>query len=441
MRLLPESGKGTMRSVWVKRTASWVLALSIAAGCAFAQEPAAQAPPANPPTQDIPDAPSATKPAPSNPFPGAGATNPATTPAAAGGEAPLTPPPPSKVTTAPPGRAAAEESGSGSDEAYVLRRNVNFVVVPVSVKDTSGRLVEGLTRHDFAIYEDGVEQPISFFTSDPFPLSVAVVIDSGMSDLAMRKVNESLPNLAGAFSQFDEVSIYTYGNTVHRELDFNAANERLSQTIKKIRRPGQTGGAPVTSGPMASGPSVNGHPYDPSTVHVNTYRRESHVLNDAILQAALDLSARDQKRRKIIFVISDGREQGSNASYSDVLKVLLGHEIAVYGVAVDSAAVEPFSTLEKIHVPTQGYGNLLPKYANATAGQIYQEFSREAIEAAYAAVTEEARNQYTIGYTTHATVAGNYRSIEVRVHRGGLRVFAKEGYYPLPPARQQQQPQ
>ncbi len=404
----------------------WVLAVALLAGAAaLAQEqPKPDTPPAQA-QQPIPDAPSTTKPAPS-PFPATGTTPPAAQKETA---------PPATVTTVPAGGATVVP-GSGPDELFTLRKQVNFVVVPVTVRDSDGRLKEGLTKEDFAVFEDGVQQPIKFWTSDPFPLSVAVVIDVGMPDLAMRTVNESLPNLAGAFSQFDEISIYTYGNNVRKELDFNAASDRLSQALKRIRQPGQTGGVPVTGGPMASGPTVNGRPFDPSTTHVVTYRRDSHVLNDAILKAALDLSARDRKRRKIIFVISDGKEQGSSASYGDVLKVLLSNEIAVYAIAVDASAIEPFAPLEKVHVPTQGYGNILPKYANATAGQVYPEFSREAIESAYAAVTEEARNQYTIGYTTHATVAANYRSIEVRVHRGGLRVYAKEGYYPLPPGRQ-----
>lgn len=187
---------------------------------------------------------------------------------------------------------------------------------------------------------------------------------------------------------------------------------------------------------MAAGPSVNGVPFDPGAPHVrSTVRRESKVMNDAILAAALDLARRDRNRRKIIFVISDGREYSSRASYGQVLKVLLSNEIQVYAINVDSAAIPGIRTLEGIHVPTQGYGNILPRYASATGGQIFQEFSQDAIEQAYAKVTEVARNQYTLGYTTRATAANTYRSIEVKVRRGGLRVYAKDGYYPLPTPR------
>ena len=65
------------------------------------------------------------------------------------------------------------------------------------------------------------------------------------------------------------------------------------------------------------------------------------------------------------------------------------------------------------------------------------EFSKESIESAYQRITMEARNQYTLGYNTAQKPSSNYRDIEVRVKRPGLEVFAKHGYYPLPPQREQ----
>jgi VWFA-related protein len=286
---------------------------------------------------------------------------------------------------------------------------------------------------DFSVYEDGNRQPINFFTSDPFPLSIAVLVDLGMPDVTMRKVNDSLPNIAGAFSQFDEVSLYTFGSSVERVIDFSAVNDKLFNAIKRARRPGRSGGGvAMAGGPMSAGPSVNGHPIDPGTPHMQIPRSESRVLNDAILMAAQDLSRRKRDRRKIIFVISDGREDGSRASYSDVMKVLLSNEMTVYAINVGDAAIPGYDKLNMARIPGTGFQNLLPKYASATGGQIYTEFTREAIEEAYSGVTEVARNQYTIGYKGKPPVAGNYRSIEVRVHRGGLRVYARDGYYPLP---------
>ena len=134
----------------------------------------------------------------------------------------------------------------------------------------------------------------------------------------------------------------------------------------------------VVAGPMAAGPSVNGHPMDPSTppMESRTYQPEPHVLNDAILAAALDLSRRGPLRRKVIFVISDGRELNSVASYRDVVKVLQTYQILVYGVAVSGGAIPGYRQLEKLKIPGQGYGNVLTRYAAATGGQVFPALSR-----------------------------------------------------------------
>ena len=189
------------------------------------------------------------------------------------------------------------------------------------------------------------------------------------------------------------------------------------------------------NGPLGpQGPTVNGVPIERPGAPVNTTPpKDVSVLNDAILRAALDLSKRNRANRKIIFVISQGREYGSRAAYKDVLKVLLSREAAVYGIAVEGSAIPVYNKLERLHVPKFGYSDLLPKYALATGGDIFTEFSRDAVEAAYARATGEARNQYTLGYTTRITPSSTYREIEVRVARPGLKISAKSGYYPLPP--------
>jgi VWFA-related protein len=151
--------------------------------------------------------------------------------------------------------------------------------------------------------------------------------------------------------------------------------------------------------------------------------------------AALDLSKRDKTRRKVIFVISDGREYRSSASYRDVLKVLLSNGIAVYGVGVEGASLPGFKQLGKLHVPFMGYTDLLPRYASATAGDMFADFSSSSMENAYARAMGEARNQYTVGYVTRLTPSTAYRQIEIRVARPDVKVFARDGYYPLPPVR------
>ena len=299
-------------------------------------------------------------------------------------------------------------------------------------------LQAGLTQAGYAVdwLRDG-EAAVTALSTESF---AAVVLDLGMSDSTFAKIRNTLSALVGAFGQFDEVSLFTYSNVVSKVQDFTGVNTTLDTSVRRLKdRHATPGGVPVLSGPMAQNCAmVNGHCIDPGAPVTNrvgsTNYRESHVLNDAILQAALDLSRRPADRRKIIFVISDGREIGSDASYAEVLKVLLTRQIGVYGIGVGTAAVPVYKQLDRIHIPGTGYGDILPKYANATGGQFFTELTQDAIEQTYARVTEVARNQYTIGYVTRATPSSSHRSIEVVVHRPGLKVYAKEGYYPVPPS-------
>jgi VWFA-related protein len=412
-------------------------------------------------TPDIPDAPSATR-----PFPNAPPSSPPRDqaprpqqPAPPANQAPPTssssaddpvyapgvaPAPPFSVKTVPPGSAPPDGTSGSTEDLYKIVTNVNQVLVPVMVKDDSGRLVNGLLSRDFSVFEDGKKQNLNFFTTDPFALSAAVIFDTGMPDVAVQKVIQTFSALEGAFSQFDEVSLYTYSTSVTKVTDFAAVGRHLTAALDGLKLvTGANNGPPVLSGPMGpQGPIINGVPVNtgaPSSVNVNNPPKEVHVLNDAIVAATLELRKRDRARRKVIFIITDGREYGSNASYKDTLKVLLSNGVQVYGVAVEGSAVPVYGSLQKLHIPLTGsrigYSNILPQYANATGGEIYSGFSRDAIETTYSRTLGDARNQYTLGYLTHSSPSSTHREIEVRIARPDLKVTAKEGYYPVGLAR------
>jgi VWFA-related protein len=362
-------------------------------------------------------------------------TPPASQPNDATDSGATTPPPPMPpVKTVPPGSTAKKQSGQ--EELYTLVVHTNFVQMPVTVKDRDGRMVDGLLPTDFVVKENGVVQKLTFFSADPFALSVAIVLDLGMPDADVQKINKTFSALVGAFAPYDEVSLYTYSSTVTQASDFVAANQRLTAVLNQIKTDrGRNNGVPVTSGPLApNGPIINGMPVGSPTQPVYTPPKESHVLNDAILRAGLDLRKRGRERRKVILVISDGREYGSEASYRDVLKMLLSNEIQVRAIAVDSGALPVYSKLERLHLPKQGYDEILPKYVNATGGApVFKELTRSAIDDIYAQVTSEARNQYTLGYypsKPKTPTSAPYHSIEILVDRPGLKIYAKDGYYP-----------
>jgi VWFA-related protein len=347
------------------------------------------------------------------------------------------------AATPTPAAPSPSQGGVTTDRSQLpaMVVSVNFVVIPVTVKDSAGHLYPGLGPNDFTVYEDGVPQKLRFFSSDATPLTAAVIVASDLPSTTAKKVNESLPALIGAFSEYDEVALYRYGHTVTQVAGYSGATSISSSTLARVKQSGRTGGPPEVFGPIAQGPSINGHEAAPgapaSMSGIPAPVSESFVLNDAILRAAQDLSKRDRSRRKIIFVVSDGRELGSVSSFDEVRKVLLSNNISVFGLGVDTAAIPVYDKLGRIRVPGFGTSNILPRYADATGGTLAAEFDRQSIEQAYAKITDSARNQYTLGYNAAATPSLGFRTIDVHVHRPGLTVYAKQGYYPLPPASPQ----
>jgi VWFA-related protein len=449
-------GSGNWQSSKGKMLTALAIVVALAVPAVQAQQSGAdQTPPSAPsnsqPAQDIdiPDAPSTVQPPAVKPPP------PAAPPADAGKKAEPIPFPgdvvkprdqenqatPSASSSSPenvPAGTVPRNQINPQEDLYKLVVPVNFVQIPVMVKDSDGRRVDGLLAKDFTVLENGKTQTLTFFTSDPFQLSVAVLLDIGMPDVAVQKVNQTYASLVGAFSPYDEVAIYTYSSTVSQVTDFTGRAEKLTAVLNQMKLVrGHNNGPPVMSGPLASGPTINGAPAGGPTIQpVNTPPRESHVLNDAILRAALDLGKRERSRRKVIFVISDGRELGSKASYSDVLHVLETQGIQVKAVVVEGGALPVFRQVGKLHLPGQGYSDILPKYSSATGGgQVFTELTRNAMERAYAQVTSEARNQYTLGYVPKAVSVSTKREIEILVAKKGLKIYAKDGYYPISSTR------
>src|SRR5262245_16091572 len=112
-----------------------------------------------------------------------------------------------------------------------LRTGVDLVVVPVSVKDSDGRFVYGLQRGDFTVIEDGRSQEIVQFSTEPAPLSVAVLLDTGVEGAAMRRMAESLVSLSSAFTEIDEAEIYRFDRFVTKLSDFSNSQESLERSL------------------------------------------------------------------------------------------------------------------------------------------------------------------------------------------------------------------
>jgi VWFA-related protein len=397
--------------------------------------------------QSVPDAPAPQAPAPlsdvTGPIkPGIGAGTEADTGPTSGSNAPTQAPasqppasPSQPLQSTPPDIPSAQELGT------VLQLNVTYVEVPVTVKDTKGNLVPGLTWRDFRVFENGVYQPLRIFSVDPMPLSIAFVIDQSLTSDVMTRVNDSLGAIQGALTPYDELSIFSYSNGAQERTGFTGAQSaRVPAVLALTKATGTEEIIPINSGPFDScGVHVNGNCADPNLQSGRsagngtfmTIPKEIHTLNDAILAAAKELSSRPKGRRRIIYVISDGKEGGSKAKYSDVLRYLQTNNIAVWGTLVGDSARWGEGYMSRFHLPFQMYDNLLVKYIYATGGQPDSEKGLTGIEKSYAKIAVEARNQYTLVYSTHESIYDSkFRNIDVRVERPGLDVIAKKGYYP-----------
>jgi VWFA-related protein len=332
------------------------------------------------------------------------------------------------------------EAGQGPQ--YVIRAKVNFVEIPFTVKDNKGKPVWGLGWRDVQVYENNLRQHLALFTVDPFPLSVALVIDQSLGFDNMAKVNNSLAALQGAFTPYDEVAVFTYNNGPRMVTDFTAGpSARLTQALDRSKTTGREM-TYYSTGPLSQNISKNdgAESYiDPNTnsshgssiLGIQNPPRDVHTLNDAILAAANSLARTAPGRRRIIFVISDGKEYGSTAKFSQVVKILNTNKIAVFGTLVGDSALPVTGFLDRMHLPLMMRDNILPAYAKQTGGNFDGEFRQKGIETSFAKIAEEVRTQYTVGYYTHEPfIDGKYRSVEVKVLRPNLTVLAKLGYYP-----------
>jgi VWFA-related protein len=338
--------------------------------------------------------------------PSAPTPNAQTPPAAAPGSTPQAPPAP-----------------TGKRQGTIVV-NSTAVVVPVTVKDRNGRLVPDLHRDEFRIFEDNVEQKNFTFTAEAFPLSMVILVDNDLKRKEAEQVEASIKAVVAGMAATDEASLCRFDQFFHEGKGFTTNQDRLLLEIQRTpvddSRPdvapaGGSFGPPTINGQAA--PGVN-----PSDVNGSTQiigGQNTKALDDAVFAAGKLLEERPRERRKIILLISDGRNGAkfNTNTYANTVKELLRGNVSVYSVAVGSAYFDrKFSRLVE--------------YSKATGGDTYYALKRSTMEELYSRVTEQARHEYTLTYTPYGTDRGaDYHTIEVRVEREGLNVTAREGYY------------
>jgi Ca-activated chloride channel family protein len=276
-------------------------------------------------------------------------------------------------------------------QAQTFRGSVTTVEIPVTVTDNNNRLITGLTRDDFQVFEDGDEQPVTQFSDKRTPVSVGVLLD--ISD-SMR--GQPIVDARGALDRFmadlldggDEAFVGAFNHLPRILVPWTAPPAQLAGKLAGERPTGGT------------------------------------AIYDAIF-ASTSMFQRRQRTRAAMIVVSDGADTASDHSLAQTRETLQRSDAFVYAIAIDSATERRVSTrvnpeaLREITGPSGGYTEVVRSY--------------EDLGPATQRIAEELNSQYTIGFATLRPQDGSWRTIRVRVKNRDYIARARRGYYATPP--------
>ena len=274
-----------------------------------------------------------------------------------------------------------------------LRRNVNLVLVPVTVMDPYDRLVTGLDADNFRIYENGVQQEITHFSEDDVPISIGLVFDASgsMADKINREKQAAMQFLQTANPQ-DEFFLVDFSNRAELISPFTSDISLLRRRLMFTRDAGRT------------------------------------ALFDAIYLGLSEMRMAHNSR-KALLIISDGGENHSRYSEGDVREFLKESDVQLYAIGVYEPLADRFRT------PEEGEGpELLQELAQMSGGRVFPVSNVNEIPDIAEKISMLLRNQYVLGYkpSDHDN-NGKWRRIKVVLQppRGlpPLRAYYKRGYY------------
>ena len=318
---------------------------------------------------------------------------------------------------------------------FQIHTRVNEVLVPVSARDGNGGLVTSLTQEDFTVKEDGKPQMIASFSTDPKPLSVALIVDTSMSGSELHRLTPLISTMIHEFQPIDEVAVYRYDHLVTKISDFTDNAQTIENSLVAIRQIADTKTEDDETG-RTIGPSplrwlldrtnigTNGAPGAAGTVPTTKPRSSlpSKVLHDAVFTAAVDLGKRAKDRRKMVVLVSDGQVIGDNEhSVSETNERLLRNEIQFYAVSPNTKILERAA--------------ILTSYARSTGGSVFDGGTVDSVGLGVAKLLDQARNEYLIGYYSTNEVIGTrpvYRKIDIKIRDAKYKIVHKQGYTQYP---------
>ncbi len=274
--------------------------------------------------------------------------------------------------------------GLAQDDDTILSVDSSIVLLNAAITDGSGKFPVGLTQKQFTVFEDGIEQPITFFQAEETPFAAVILLDtSGSMESRVSMARASAIRFIDGLRGEDSVAIYKFDSKVEMVQDFSGGRY-MNDAFFDLKADGMT------------------------------------VLNDAIFKAAELLSNRPEKRRAII-VLSDGEDTMSKKSSDKVLKAAIAANATIY--TIDMAPVESNG---KPRLQSIG---ALKNFAEKSGGTFVSTSGGPAMRDAFKRIVEELGSQYTIAYEPKAHKKdGKFHSIEIRVARPNLTIRTRKGY-------------
>jgi Ca-activated chloride channel homolog len=301
---------------------------------------------------------------------------------------PSQPPQPQSDAPASPPAASAQQQSGDQTGTFVIRKDVDEVLLHATVVDDKQHIVTDLDRNAFSVFEDGKPQTIISFRHEDFPVSMGIVIDNSGSMREKRsKVNQAALNLVRASNAQDEVFVVNFNDEYYLDQDFTNDLLKLKEALEKIDARGGT------------------------------------ALYEAVVASAEHLKRNARLERKVMFVVTDGEDNASRETLEQAVKLLQDENgPSVYAIGILGDEEHPKRARRALEIIAQRTGGLA--FFPTTLDQV-DEISRQ--------VAHDIRNQYTIGYKpTNPRASGGFRTIRVEAKakgHGKLVVRTKIGYY------------
>jgi len=293
---------------------------------------------------------------------------------------------------------AVHDSAPVEAQGPTFKSGVAMVPLTVTVTDATGKYVTGLTGNDFTVFEDGVEQPLSFFASDDMPLDVALALDtSGSMRTDLPLVQSAAIGLVRSLRACDRGAVVEVKDTAVIPQPFTSDRTLIERTIRSLS----------TSGSTAL--------YDGLYVVLKEFERERR--------------AAAQVRRQALVLLSDGLDNTSHLTFDDVIDLARRADVSIYVIALKGdAALTPRTQLDG---PSLRAEYTMRAVARESGGRIFFPRSARELPAIYDGIARELASQYELGFIPGKPGGdGAFRRVLVRLPaQANALARTRSGYY------------